>query len=126
MCLEYLNQMKKPSKTIDSYIETFPSETQVVLKKLRKIIKKEMPDAEEVISYQIPSFKLNGTYVIYFAGWKQHVSLYPLPKGNATLQKEIAPYIAGRGTLKFSLDKPIPYSLIQRVIQYKVKESKKK
>lgn len=114
------------SPNIDAYISTFPEDVQVILQKIREIIHEEVPEAIEKISYQIPAFNLNGKYFIYFAGWKEHVSLYPVPKGDTIFQKEIAPYIGGKGTLKFSLSKPIPYDLIRKIVLVKLKEEEEK
>lgn len=107
---------------IDDYISNFPEETQRVLNQIQEIIREAAPEAEETISYQIPTFKLNGKYFIYFAGWKSHVSLYPIPEGDNEFQKEITPYVAGKGTLKFPLEKPIPYELIKKVVRLSVQE----
>lgn len=114
--------MTKPT-TIDAYIAGFPADVQAVLQHLRAIIRKAAPKAEEGISYAIPVFKMNGTYVIYFAGYKRHVSLYPIPKGDAALRKELAPYEAGKGTLRFSLDDRLPVGLITRVAKAGLKEN---
>ena len=102
--------------TIDEYIHTFPIPVQEILQQIRAIIRKKAPDAVETISYQIPTFKLNGKYLVYFAGWKDHVSLYPLPHGNDAFRQEIAPYITGKGTAQFSLAKPIPYDIIEKIV----------
>lgn len=108
--------------SVDQYIASFPKETQVVLKKIRATIRQVIPKAEQAISYQIPAFKLNGKFVIYFAGFAQHVSMYPIYADTKSLKKEIAPYVSGKATVKFSLEKPIPYGLIKKIVKYKVKE----
>jgi uncharacterized protein YdhG (YjbR/CyaY superfamily) len=113
-----------PTKNIDSYIKDFPDNTQKVLRKIRRTIKEAAPKATEVISYGIPAFKLNDKMLVFFAGWKNHVSVYPIPPGPATFQKSLTPYIAGRGTLKFSLTKPIPYDLIKKVVKYHIQRLK--
>ncbi len=110
-------------KTIDAYIKACPKQTQPILRKLRQAIHGTIPKAEEVISYNIPCFKLNGSYLIYFAGYEKHVSLYPIPKTTATLAKEIAPHVAGKGTLRFYIAKPIPYALIKKVVRARVKQT---
>ncbi len=74
-----------------------------------------MPEGEETISYQIPTVKLHGKYVVYFSGWKNHISVYPLPSGDEAFERDIAPYKSGKGTAKFPLSKPIPYDLIERM-----------
>ena len=109
-------------QSVDEYISSFPKETQDILQKLRHLIRKEMPQAQEIISYQIPCFKLNDKYVIYFAGYKNHISLYPIPKGDAAFQKKISPFFKGKGTISFSLDSPIPHSLVNEIIQTAVKQ----
>ena len=110
-------------KTIDEYIAIFPADVQVLLQKVRETIKKAAPKAEEMIRYKMPTFSLNDKYLIYFAGYKKHISLYPAPIGNPEFAEEIAPYESGKGTLKFSLDKPIPYKLITRIVKFRAKEN---
>lgn len=113
----YNNAMpdKEPS-TVDKYIAGFPDEVQAVLQKMRSTISPLVPGATEVISYGVPTFKINGKYVVYFAGYKSHVSIYPIPHtASQALQDAFAPYVHGRGTLRFALDKPIPYDLIEKV-----------
>lgn len=95
----------KKAENVDEYIKAFPRDVQTILEKIRLTIQKMAPDAVETISYQMPTFKLNGKYLVYFAGWKNHVSIYPIPTGTPAFQKEISPYIAGKGTIKFPLDK---------------------
>lgn len=113
---------KTDYKSIDKYIKTFPEETQAILEKVRQTVKNSVPaEAEEGISYQIPVFKLNGKFIVYFSGFKNHIGLYPLPKDPVFL-KEIEPFIFGKGTVRFSLDKPIPYDLIARITEAHLKE----
>lgn len=102
-------------KSIDEYISTFPDEIAKRLETVRKIMKDELSDATETISYQIPCFKQNGKYVIYFAGYKNHLSIYPIPPGPSDFQKEIEPYIKGKGTLQFSNNKNLPVELIRKM-----------
>ncbi|RPJ59811.1 MAG: hypothetical protein EHM23_12795 [Acidobacteria bacterium] len=108
---------------IDDYIAGFPPEVQEILEKIRSTIRKTVPDAVETISYQIPTFKLNGRYLVYFAGFKNHVSVYPAPGGDDELQEEMAPYRSGKGTVKFPIDKPIPFGLIRKIVKFWVKEN---
>lgn len=115
---------KKPV-SIDEYIAGFPGATQKVLEQIRSIIKDTVPDAEETISYAIPTFTRNKKYLVYFAGYKNHVSLYPAPTGNAVFEKQIKPYRSGKGTVQFPLDKPLPIDLIKRIVKYLVKENLK-
>ena len=106
--------------SIDEYIASFPAETQKILEEIRATIKATAPDAKEKISYQIPTFELNGRNLVHFAGWKKHVSLYPIPAGDEAFEKEIAQYVAGKGTLKFPLDEPVPLELIGEVVKFSV------
>lgn len=107
--------MPNEKTDVDVYIQSFPEPTQEVLANMRKALLRTIPDTTEAISYGIPVLKLNGKNVVFFAGYEHHVSVYPIPKGNAQLQKEIEPFVAGKGTLRFPLDKPIPYDLISKV-----------
>ena len=108
--------------SIDEYIDTFPEDIQAVLHQVRKTIKTAAPKAGEKISYGIPTFTMNGKYLIYFAGWKSHISIYPIPVGDDAFNQQIAPYVSGKGTLKFPLDKPIPLKLITKIVRLKVAE----
>jgi len=118
-----MKSTKARFKSMDEYIATFPDETQKILKELRATIKAAAPNAEEKISYNIPTFALNGKYLIYFAGWKNHVSLYPIPTGTEAFNKEISKYAEGKGTLKFPLDKPLPLKLITKIVKLRVSEN---
>lgn len=109
-------------KNIDEYIESFPDNVQKVLQKIRKTIQKAAPHAEETISYAIPTFKLNGN-LIYFAGYQNHVSVYPRPRGVKEFEKDLAQYEGGKGTIRFPLDALIPYDLIARVTTYRVQQN---
>jgi uncharacterized protein YdhG (YjbR/CyaY superfamily) len=106
--------------SIDEYIATFPEETQKRLEQLRAAIHTAVPEAKEKISYQIGAFELNGKNLIGFAGWKNHISIYPIPSGSAAFNKEVAKYADGKGTLKFPLDKPLPLKLISRIVKYRL------
>jgi uncharacterized protein YdhG (YjbR/CyaY superfamily) len=112
--------------SVDEYIKTFPPSTQKVLHSVRKTIKEVIPDAEEVISYQIPTFKLNGKYIIYFAGWANHISVYPKPRGSESLNKQLAKFKGGKGTVQFPLDKPIPLPLVKKIVKYRLKDTLEK
>jgi uncharacterized protein YdhG (YjbR/CyaY superfamily) len=113
---------KNPFTTIDEYISTFPADVQAILEKIRQAIHKAVPEATETMSYGIPTFDLNGKHLIFFAGWKQYISLYPLPVGDAAFQQKIAPYKKEKSTIRFPLDKPIPYDLIDEIIPLLKKE----
>lgn len=114
--------MEKNFKTIDEYIASFPTEIQQILENIRKKIRDKAPEAEEAISYGMPAFNLNGTYLVYFAAWKNHISLYPAPSG---LKNELSPYLSGKGTIKFPLKKPVPYDLVGKIVEFRVIEKKK-
>jgi uncharacterized protein YdhG (YjbR/CyaY superfamily) len=110
-------------KDIDEYIGGFPTDVQAILQKIRSTIRKAAPQAQETISYQIPTFTLKGQYLIYFAAFKKHVSLYPAPRGVEKFKKTLSAYPGGKGTVRFPLDKPLPFGLISRIVKYRVKES---
>jgi uncharacterized protein YdhG (YjbR/CyaY superfamily) len=117
---------KKPFTTIDGYISTFPADIQALLEKVRQAIHNAVPDAAETMSYGIPTFDLNGQHLIFFAGWKQSISLYPLPAGDAAFQQKIAPYKKEKSTLRFPLDKPLPYDLVGEIVTLLKKEKREK
>jgi uncharacterized protein YdhG (YjbR/CyaY superfamily) len=114
------NEPLRP-KNIDEYIASFSPEVQVVLEKIRATIRAAAPDAQEKISYQIPTFALMGN-LIHFAAFKKHIGLFPPVKGDEKLQADIAPYRGEKGNLKFPLDQSIPYALIGRIVKARVKE----
>lgn len=102
--------------TVDEYLANFSGETREKLDLIRKTIKEiAPPETGEKISYGIPTFTMNGKYLIYFAGYPNHVSIYPIPPADEAFEKELAPYVAGKGTLRFPLDKPLPLDLIRKV-----------
>lgn len=115
-------KQKNKYETIDEYIKTFPKDIQNILEKVRQAIKESAPGAEEAISYQMPTFKLNGN-LVHFAGYKNHIGFYPTPSGTEAFKKEIAVYRAGKGSIQFPIDKPIPISLIKKIVKFRVKES---
>ncbi len=103
--------------TVDEYIASFPAETQAVLHEVRKIIQAAVPGAVETISYQMAAITIGDKPLLYFAGWKSHISLYPIPAGDDKFERDITPYRSSKGTLKFPLNKPIPSELIRRVAE---------
>ncbi|WP_280246871.1 iron chaperone [Nocardia abscessus] len=107
--------MAEHPENIDAYLAGFPDDVHEILSGIRAAIRRALPDATEAISYDIPTFKLHGRNVVHFAGWKQHVSLYPIPDGDPALERELEPYRAGKGTLRFRLGEPVPYELIARI-----------
>jgi len=110
--------MAEKWKSVDEYIASFPEEVRPVLEDVRRTIKTALPEAEEVISYNIPTFKVGGKYLVYFAGWKKHISIYPIPGGDEVFEKELTPYRTGPGTLRFALNRPMPLDLIDRVTKH--------
>lgn len=112
-------------QSIDEYIAACPPESQAYLRQIRKLIHTLVPDAKEKISYQIACFELNGRNLIHFAGWKKHVSLYPVPAGSEAFERQIKPYVSDKGTVKFSLDEPLPIKLVERVIKLHLAVNKK-
>jgi uncharacterized protein YdhG (YjbR/CyaY superfamily) len=102
-------------ETVDEYVASFPPDVREKLESVRAAIRTAVPGTEERISYGIPTFTLDGRYVVYFSGWKEHVSVYPIPDADPALERELKPHMAGKGTLKFPLDKPMPLELIARV-----------
>lgn len=102
--------------TIEEYIATFPPAEQALLQEVRRTIHAAAPDAGESISYQIPTITLDGAHLIYFAGWKHHIALYPVPAVDEAMEQELVPYRAAKSTLRFPLDQPIPSDLISRLV----------
>jgi uncharacterized protein YdhG (YjbR/CyaY superfamily) len=113
---------KTTPQTIDEYIAGFPKDIQAILQKIRKIVKNAAPEAQEKISYQMPTFYLNGN-LVHFAAFKHHVGFYPTPSGTQKFQKEISKYKAAKGSIQFPLDEPIPYDLIAKIVEFRVKEN---
>ena len=109
-------------KTPESYMKRFPPQTQAVLKKVRALVKKSAPKAEEGMMYGIIGYKLNGKPLVYFGGWKSHVGFYATPAGNVAVKKEIASYKRAKGSVQFPLEK-VPYALIRKMVLFRVKES---
>lgn len=112
---------KKPTfTTIDEYIALFPADIQAKLQEIRATIHAAVPDADEIITYNMPAFARNGT-LVNFAAWKQHIALYPAPEGAPEFAAELAQYdTSGKGSLRFPLDAPLPLDLIRRIVLYRV------
>ena len=111
----------KPAN-IDSYISAFPKDVQSRLTRVRRTIRAAAPKATEVISYRIPAFKQNGM-LVYFAGFKNHIGLYPPVRGDAALEKAVAKYAGPKGNLKFPYDELLPLALIARIVRLRVKQN---
>ena len=114
---------KSNYKTVDEYIALFPPDIRKLLEKVRETIRKAVPKAEEVISYQMPTFKLNGKALVYFAGYEKHIGFYPVPSGIAAFKKELSVYKQGKGSVQFPLDKPLPLELIKEIVEFRAKEN---
>jgi uncharacterized protein YdhG (YjbR/CyaY superfamily) len=110
---------------IDSYIATFPRNVQSLLTKVRRTIRTAAPKATEVISYNIPAFKQHGL-LVYFAGFKNHIGLFPPVRGDAALEKAAAKYAGPKGNLKFPYDEPLPLALVARIVRHKVRQDRAK
>ena len=116
---------KKEPQTMDEYIAGFPKDIQEILQKIRVTIKKATPEAQETIKYRMPTFTLKGN-LVYFAGFKNHIGFYPIPSGIEQFKDDLAIYKHGKGSVQFPLDKPIPYDLIRRIVEFRVKENLEK
>lgn len=114
--------MTEQFTTIDQYVGSFPEDVQIVLQEVRRRIRNVVPAAGETISYRIPAMTLKGRHLVYFAAWKRHISVYPLPAADEAFERELAPYRAGQGTVRFPLHKPIPYDLIERLVALLVQQ----
>ena len=115
---------KTDFKSVDEYIASQPEAAQAVLQRVRSAIRRAVPRAEEVISYKIPTYKLQGRAVLYFAGWKQHYSLYPA-SGQlvAAFKDDLAPYDVRKGTIRFPLSQPVPVELIESLAKFRAREA---
>jgi uncharacterized protein YdhG (YjbR/CyaY superfamily) len=113
---------KKQFNTIGEYIGTFPEDVQRILEKMRQTIRDAAPEAVEAISYQMPTFKLNGN-LVHFAAFKNHIGFYPTPSGIEAFKKELSQYPGAKGSVQFPIDKPVPYDLVQKITLFWVKES---
>jgi uncharacterized protein YdhG (YjbR/CyaY superfamily) len=109
-------------KNIDEYIAGFPPDVQETLRKLTTTIREAAPDAEETINYQIPTFTLKGN-LVHFAAFKKHIGFYPTPTGIEKFKKELSVYEGAKGSVRFPLDKPIPFSLVSKIVKFRVKEN---
>ncbi|MBL7738787.1 MAG: DUF1801 domain-containing protein [Chitinophagaceae bacterium] len=114
-----------PAKNIDDHIAAYPRSTQVLLKQIRTAIQKSAPDAEEAISYGIPTFKLNGN-LVHFAGYEHHIGFYPGAAGIEAFKNELSVYKTSKGAVQFPLDKPLPLTLIKKIVQFRVKQNLEK
>lgn len=118
--------MNSVISTVDGYIESFPADIQKILMEIRAIIKKKAPEAVESISYGMPGYKTNKKPLVYFAAFKNHIGFYATPTGHSKFAKELSEYKQGKGSVQFELDKPIPYELITRIVEFRVEENSMK
>lgn len=107
---------------IDEYISGFPPEVQAILGKIRATVRRAAPNAEEIISYRMPAFRLNGI-LVYFAAFRKHIGVFPPVRGDATLEKAVAAWAGPKGNLRFPLNQPIPFELIGRIVKLRVKQN---
>ena len=114
--------MAKEFDTIDEYIATLPPHARSVAESIRQTIRLTAPDCVETISYQMPAFKWNGKNLIHFGAWKTHIGLYPIPKGTPSFAKQVAPYVAGKGTVRLPLRDPIPHDIVRAMVTFRMKE----
>ncbi|MBP8002899.1 MAG: DUF1801 domain-containing protein [Chloroflexi bacterium] len=117
-----MNSETTVPKTIDEYIVGFPEDVQAILQAIRQTIKAAAPQAEEAISYQMPTFKLKGN-LVHFAAFKNHIGFYPVPSGIEQFKEELAVFKQGKGSVQFPLDKPMPFDLIRRIVLFRVEEA---
>ena len=117
--------MMKNYNNIDEYITSFPDDVQVLLQKIRNTIHAAAPEAIEAIKYGIPTFMQNGN-LVHFGGYKKHIGFYPAPMGIEAFKEETAQYEAGKGTLQFPLDKPLPLDLVARIVKFRVEKNLEK
>jgi len=110
---------------IDEYIASFPKDIQEILEKVRTTIRQAAPDAEETIKYQIPTFTLKGN-LVHFGAFKKHIGFYPTPTGTEEFKNELSVYEGAKGSIRFPLDRPIPFDLISKIVEFRVKENLKR
>ncbi len=111
---------------IDAYIATFPEDTKKILERVRATIKKAAPNAEEAIRYAMPTFRLHDSNLVFFAGYKNHIGFYATPTGHEAFKEALSIYKQGKGSVQFPLDKPMPYDLIDKIVQFRVQENVEK
>lgn len=115
--------MKIDFKSVDEYIKSFPNDIQSLLDRFRTTIREKAPEATESISYGMPAYKINGKPLVYFAGFKNHIGFYATPTGHSKFTEELSKYKQGKGSVQFPLNKPIPFDLIGRIVEYRVNEN---
>ncbi|HSU49786.1 MAG TPA: DUF1801 domain-containing protein [Segetibacter sp.] len=116
---------KSAVKDVNEYIAGFPEETQKLLRSIRSIIKNAAPEAEEMISYQMPAYKYKGM-LVYFAGHTQHIGFYPTPSGIEEFKQDLSNFKSSKGAVQFPLNNPLPKELIKRIVKFRIKENNAK
>ena len=119
------SKAQKKFKTVEEYIAAFPKEIQELLESMRSIIKSAAPKAEELISYNMPAFQLD-KMLVYYAAWHSHIGFYPTASGIEEFKEELSKYENSKGAIKFPIDKPLPVSLITKIVKFRVKENLEK
>ena len=115
----------KKNDLVDSYIKYFPSPVRIMLSQIRKVIREAAPDAEEIISYGMPAYRLEGN-LVYFAAFKNHIGFFPTASGIRKFEKELGKFKHSKGTVQFPLDMPIPVALVKKIVKFRVKENLEK
>lgn len=114
--------MRRQFETVDEYIGTFPKNVQDILQKLRQTIRKAAPEANEKISYQIPTFAFHGN-LVHFAAFKNHIGFYPAPSGIEAFKKELSRYKGAKGSVQFPISEPLPFSVVSKIVKFRVQEN---
>ena len=120
-----MNAKSTPPENIDEYIAGFSTDVQRILQEIRRIIRQAAPDAEEAVKYRMPTFVLNGN-LVHFAAFDKHIGFYPTPSGIDAFQDELSAYHNAKGSVQFPLDRPVPFKLIRRIVEFRVKETREK
>jgi uncharacterized protein YdhG (YjbR/CyaY superfamily) len=120
-----MEEKKQGTRTIDEYIQGFPKQVRERLESIRRLVRTLAPEAQEKISYQMPTFYLDGN-LIHFAAFKNHIGMYPTPNGISAFQKELSRYKSGRGSVQFPMDEALPVELIKKIVRYRLEQNRKK
>jgi len=118
--------MNNAFRSVEEYIDPFPEEVQILLERIRSTIREKAPDAIESISYGMPAYKTHGKPLVYFAGFKKHIGFYATPSGHDQFAAELSQYKQGKGSVQFPLNRPIPFELIGRMVEFRVHEDRAK
>jgi uncharacterized protein YdhG (YjbR/CyaY superfamily) len=120
-----MEEKKQGARTIDEYIQGFPKQVRERLESIRRLVRKLAPEAQEKISYQMPTFYLNGN-LVHFAAFKNHIGIYPTPNGISAFQKELSRYKSGKGSVQFPMDEALPIELIGKIVKYRLEQNRNK